>query len=67
MQCKVTFSTIGAFDSIDSNTITSDVDKNKTHPPHYTSIQVQVNYEGFVIWRMVVDKGEYTWVMLLLF
>ena len=44
VQHKVILEAIGAHDSLNSNIITFDVEKNKPHLPHYVSIQIQVNH-----------------------
>lgn len=56
MQCKVLLVAIGSHDSSKFNLIIFDVDKNKPHLPHYTSIQIQVNHNELAIWRTVVDR-----------
>ena len=56
-QHKVLLAAIGAHDSLYSNLVTFDVENNKPHLTHYTSIQIQVNHNESTIWRTVVDEG----------
>lgn len=65
MQCKVLLVAIGAHDSSYSNLITFDIDKKKPFLPHHTPIQIQVNDNELVIWRMVVDEGTFICMMLI--
>lgn len=64
-QHKELLAYIGAYDSLDSNFFTFDVDKNKPPLPHYTSIQIQFNNDGSSIWRTIVDEGASTCIMSL--
>jgi hypothetical protein len=65
-QCKAPLETMGYFNSSNSNLIMFSFDEIKPHLPHYAFIQIHVNDEGYVIWRIVVDEGESTCKMSLL-